>query len=303
MENTISEGDIILVNKLLYGTKLPMSPFEIPWVNAIYYFNSSILKKKSIVSWRYKRLKGFSSCKKNDIVVFNSPVEDKILIKRCIAVPGDTLLIDNSVVYINGNKQEYPNSIKLRFEIDSAMYSSLYEHYTETGICNCPDKNQIGKIRYWIDLDYHQLYRIIEENGSHSILRYYEHNPIMVGPTENSVLNWSLDNFGPLIIPEKGTKIKLNHENYIKYKKTLEFGEDHDITCRNDSCFIDELYQECYTFQSNYYFLMGDNRYNSMDSRYIGLVPEELLIGQTRRILVSNSNARLFWKRFFKRLR
>ncbi len=111
------EGDKVLVGKLLYGPRFPISPYEIPWFNVLYHFRRSYAKNSSLVSWKYRRLKGFTTCKKNDIVVFNSPNENIILIKRCIAVPGDTLLIDSSTVCINRIKQDYPNSIKLRYEI------------------------------------------------------------------------------------------------------------------------------------------------------------------------------------------
>ena len=297
-------GDKILVNKLLYGARLPTSPYDIPWFNVLYHFKRSYAKNSPIVNWKYRRLKGFSNCKKNDIVVFNLPNEDKILIKRCIALPGDTLLIDRSIIYINRNKQDYPNSIKLRYEIYPILTLSLQELFADIAFHNCTNETQIGRNRNCTDLDNNELHRLNKVSGIDSIKRYYEFNPIMVERSVGNIeLNWSVDNYGPLIIPKKGTKIKLNHENYVKYKKTIKFGENLDMTFRNDSFFIDDRYKEYYTFQSNYYFLMGDNRYNSMDSRYIGMIPEELLIGQTRRILFSNTNGRLFWKRLFKRIK
>jgi len=297
------EGDKVLVNKLLYGPKLPRSPYEIPWFNVLYHFNRSYAKNSSVVNWKYRRIKGFSTCEKKDIVVFNSPNENKILIKRCIAGPGDTLLIDSSTVYINRIRQVYPNSIKLKYEI-SSLNLSLRDSFSEHAIHDYSKGNQIGRNRYSVDLDYNQLLLVNNEIGIDSIIRCYEFKPILVEQyKENEELNWSADSYGPLIIPERGAKIKLNHENYLKYKKTIKFGENHDISFRNDSCFIDDRYKEYYTFQRNYYFLMGDNRYHSRDSRYIGLVPQELVIGKTRRILFSNSNDRLYWKRFFKRIK
>jgi len=235
-------------------------------------------------------------------VVFNSPIESKILIKRCIALPGDTLLIDSSYVYINGIKQVYSNSVKLKYEI-STNNLSLLESISEYNIHDFSEGYQIGCNQFRIDLDSNQLCRLIKVIGDDSIIRYYNFMPVIGERNEDKEkLSWSVDSFGPLIIPRQGKKIKLDLENYKKYHKTIKFGENHDIAFRNDSCFIDNMHKDYYTFKSNYYFLMGDNRYNSRDSRYFGMIPEELLIGQSRRILFSYSNSRFNWERFLKKI-
>lgn len=110
MENTLFPGDIILVDKLKYGARLPRSPFEIPWVNLVFYFNDNSKKRINENWWSYKRLKGVEKVKQGDVFVFNS-VSNKndILVKRCVAVAGDTLNIKNAKIYTN-NK----------------LYSSLY---------------------------------------------------------------------------------------------------------------------------------------------------------------------------------
>lgn len=98
---------------------------------------------------------------------------------------------------------------------------------------------------------------------------------------------WTPDFFGPLIIPEKDMQIDLTKENYLIYQQTIANYENRVITALNDSIFIDGVFTSSYTFRSNYYFVMGDYRYNSRDSRYFGFIPEHSILGKTKRVLLS----------------
>ncbi|WP_187269415.1 signal peptidase I, partial [Algibacter pacificus] len=96
MKNALFPKDVILVNKLKYGPRLPRSPFDIPFVNIGYYFNENAKKRFKEYWWPYKRLSGTASIEQGDVIVFNSPWEkDFILVKRCVAISGDTLHIEN----------------------------------------------------------------------------------------------------------------------------------------------------------------------------------------------------------------
>ncbi len=303
MENTIFKGDKVLVNKLLYGARLPMSPYEIPWINILFHISRSYLTVNN-VHWKYRRIRGFSKCNKNDIVVFNFPDENEVLIKRCIAGPGDTLLIDSAEVYINGTRQEFPYLIKHRYKICTSIDSRRFESCIIS-----PNYSNTFRIHKegdesCIDLDLYQAKRLIEASLLDSLPRCFNFNPISSEAfAVCKELGWSIDNFGPLIVPKAGTKIKLNHENFNKYKTTIKALEQCDIFCRNDSFFIDNQFEEYYKFENDYYFFMGDNRYNSRDSRYIGLISEQMIIGKTRMLLFSNSKSRSLRERFFRRIK
>ncbi|WP_147679225.1 signal peptidase I, partial [Algibacter pacificus] len=122
MKNTLFPKDVILVNKLKYGPRLPRSPFDIPLVNIGYYFNENAKKRFKEYWWPYKRLSGTASIEQGDVIVFNSPWEkDFILVKRCVAISGDTLHIENGIVYTNGKV----------FKVNTEKHKYKFEIITE----------------------------------------------------------------------------------------------------------------------------------------------------------------------------
>lgn len=120
----------------------------------------------------------------------------------------------------------------------------------------------------------------------------------------DSLLNWTIKEFGPLYIPNKGGKIKLNRTNYLLYKKAIEWEEGKELTFRNDSIFLAGKRLTDYQFQKNYYFVCGDNCMNSQDSRYWGLLPEEYIVGKACRIWrsIDPDTGKFRWDRFLKKV-
>ena len=116
MENTLFANDIIVVNKLKYGPRLPRSPFDIPWVNIAFYFNENAKKRIDENWWPYRRLSGSTTVKQGDVFVFNFPGKKKtIVVKRCVALPGDKLSIKNGIIYTNNNLFSEANSVKNKY--------------------------------------------------------------------------------------------------------------------------------------------------------------------------------------------
>ena len=120
MKNTLLPKDVILINKLKYGPRLPRSPFDIPIVNIGYYLNENAKKRIKEYWWPYKRLSGTTNIKQGDVIVFNALWDkDFILVKRCVAIAGDTLQIKNGIVYINGKIYKVDTEKhKYKFEIE-----------------------------------------------------------------------------------------------------------------------------------------------------------------------------------------
>jgi signal peptidase I len=111
MERTIVPGDVVWVNKLLYGSQAPSTPYEIPWINVLFWLaegkDADINKER----WKYRRLSGYTRPKHGDVTVFNHPYIKEVYIKRCMALPGDTIQIENGIVYVNHEIAEAPTDL------------------------------------------------------------------------------------------------------------------------------------------------------------------------------------------------
>jgi signal peptidase I len=300
MEDTILSGDKVLMSKLSYGPRLPSSPFEIPWINLAFYLGKNQRTKTDSVWWKYKRLFGFSRVKHSQLIVFNSPKNSKeILIKRCMGIPGDTILIRDEKVFANHKEIPPIGTVKLISRIifsNYAMASSLFdsmglEKYNRLGGKNyfsaplSNDKKDVLLKYHWIDSV------IIERNRPDTSFKTFPNNEIF---------HWTIDNFGPIVIPAKGITIKLNKENFILYRRIINIYENAGLTTRAGKYFLNGIESTSFTFKNNYYFMLGDNRHDSNDSRYWGFVPEQYIIGKAFMVLFSNGEDGFRWNRFFK---
>ncbi len=214
MENTIMTGDFLFVNKFIYGARppryIPLTRIPIP----------------------YFRLPGLRLPERGDIVVFDWPgsrdevrtLRDTDYVKRCIGLPGDTILIVNRVVFVNGKRIPFPPDVKF------VTYTIMPKGY--------PDPS-------------------IFPEGS----------------------DFNADNYGPLVVPMKGEKIRLTAADFPEWKIFIE-REGHRCSLSNSTVYVDNMPTAEYTVERNYYFMMGDNRENSEDSRYWGFVPFRNIVGE-----------------------
>lgn len=303
MENRLFTDDVILVNKLNYGPRLPRSPFDIPWINIAFYFNDRAKKRINKDWWAYKRLSGTSTIKQGDIFVFNSTWnKNYILIKRCVALPGDTLNIKNAAIYNNNKLFASPDTEKNNYKFRIKNKKNLSKAIDSL------DSNTI-RINNWND-------KIIEANLSKFELSFLKKfncidsikikiDSFVEGKTfvKTPKIKWTFDNMGPLVVPKKGMQIKLNKETYALYERAINSSEDCKITQLNDVYFVNNKKVIIYTFKQNYYFMMGDNRKETLDSRRWGFVPESNIIGKVQCVLWSNYQGEFRWNRLLKNVK
>lgn len=318
MENSLLVGDFLFVSKFHYGTRTTTTPLQIPLTHQKIWFTNI----PSYVEWiklpQY-RLPGFSSVKRNDVVVFNVPgVEENYgidypidlktnYIKRCVAIPGDTLKIVDHQVFINMEKGFNPPEMQFKYTVisnDKLSERTLkeykiipegdrYERLGDRYIYVTPlTESQADKIK---KLSFVSEVKSIVQNGA----------SIDIYPN-NGNFPWNLDSFGPLVIPKEGMTITIDSTTLSLYGKMIErYDYNENVKIEGGKLLIDGKEITEYTFKQNYYFMMGDNRHNSLDSRYWGFVPEDHIVGKAFFIWLSLDKNESFlskirWSRFFK---
>ncbi len=304
MEKSLLTGDFMLINKFSYGPRLPKTLLSVPFVNQKWF--------STFIQLPYLRLFGSPDVERNDVVVFNYPQEDEFpidhrayFVKRCVAIAGDSLQIIDGIVFINGKSSDenenlqYNYHLKSTKKIDSSMIS--YYHLKEGG--SVSDNNDYSFTLTSALADTLKSKTYIEEIGRNSEKKEMWDEFVFPYSTHHK---WNIDNYGPLKIPQKDDTITLDSTNLCIYERIISLYENNTLDIKNDSIFINNVYTTTYTIQQNYYFMMGDNRHNSQDSRHWGFVPEDHIIGKATRIVFSRDN--LFekgirWNRIFNAIK
>lgn len=295
MEGSMCRGDKIIVSKLHYGPRLPESPFEIPWLNLFFYSNKQARAKIGVKWWPYQRYNGFSEVKRNDVVVFNHPVTDKILyIKRCVGLPGNTICIKKSIVYCNKKALLNPSTIKYTYQAIVTNPEKFRKLVDSLGLASAVKPLPL---RVKLELTVQQYHLLKKLNCVNSLLLTdFPVMPFIENRPGSTPRYWTANNWGALWIPQKGKMLELTPENFRIYRLVLEKFEKASIVCKGNTFWLNGTKITRYRFRQNYYFMMGDNRHNSVDSRYWGLVPEQNIIGRAVIVLYS-SNTNKFWNR------
>ncbi|MBW1294514.1 signal peptidase I [Aquimarina litoralis] len=334
LERTLLVGDFLFVSKFHYGARTPMTSVSFPMVHD----TIPLVKTKSYnsdIQYPYFRLPGFQNIKRNDIVVFSWPVDtvrffrdpsgihvykpiDKKsnYVKRCVGVPGDSLSVVDGYVHINGLQTELPDRADIQFTYTFKKKGGdftqdvLYDRY----------RIKPGEIgfdpelkRPFVFLTKENAEKFKNKPGVSELKRRIqpkgEKDPNIF--PNNGKVNWNNDNFGPIYIPEEGKTVKMDLKSFSLYRRIIEvyegseMGIDNKLSVKDSQVLLNGNPIESYTFKQDYYWMMGDNRHNSEDSRTWGYVPANHVVGKPVFIWMSyDTNAKGFfnkirWERLF----
>jgi signal peptidase I len=249
------------------------------------------------------------------------------LVKRCVALSGDWLQIRNNQVYVNGLKQKKIPGIQFKYYIqtDGTQFSgelldklgiSIDDRQLLTGSQpNEQAKEQASQQIAESGLDpkfpiYHfplneSSYREIQKVAGITRIQLEQSKRLDVFPLGGHK-SWTRDNYGPVWIPKKGSTLALNAYNFPVYERIIRVYEQNKLEVRNNVYYINDKPTKTYTFKMDYYWMMGDNRHNSADSRFWGFVPEDHIVGRPVMVWLSLDKdkgwfeGKIRWNRFFK---
>ncbi len=239
-----------------------------------------------------------------DLVITRPVDKRENFIKRCVAVAGDKLEIKNTVLYLNDVAQPFPAESELYYNVQSS--SPLDEEQLQSfGIHTDPDLHEFMSYNdgmYIINMTQGEKKKVEALKNVSKVEVQINQVSNDLYPYYDTTAHWSVDNFGPLWVPKKGVSIPLTPDNYIRYERCISTYEGNVVETKNGKVFINGLEATQYTFKYDYYWLMGDNRHNSLDSRYWGFVPEDHVVGKASMIWFSWEKGPR-WKRFFNVIR
>ena len=378
LEKSLLVGDFLFVSKMSYGPRAPMTPLTMPLTQ----HTMPVTGTKSYIDWPqwdYKRVKGLGHVKHGDIVVFNYPTGDTVMlnmqatdiyaeaygignehyasilprldslprreqyevfrgiyawgrnyitehpnifgditvrpvdrrenyVKRCVGLPGDTLQIIDRTIYINGQAQAQPENVQFNYYVKTAGMPIPDAMFDELGV-SMADRVRLNVpgFAYLLPLTDAMVAQL---KANTKLIKSITLEPEMgvsraLYP-QNLVKQWDRNNYGPIWIPRRGATIELTWDNLPLYEHCITAYEGNTLDVRDDGFYINGQRTDTYTFGMDYYWMMGDNRHNSADSRYWGFVPEDHIVGKPLFVWLSLDKdkgwfeGKIRWDRIFK---
>ena len=366
LEKTLLVGDFLFVSKASYGPRVPNTPLSLPLVQhtmpALLGGGKSYIENPQ---WEYKRLKGFDTVERGDIVVFNFPAGDTVAlkqqnpdyytlchyygketvhkrtdvfgeiiyrpvdrrenyVKRCVAVAGDSLQIIDNQIYINGKIEKDRDGVQYNYYVQTNGAVISKNTFEKLGIAvedrhRLNPNTEMGQQEIQaIGLDVTcPIYRLpLTQKAKATLEKMQNISQIKIEPSWRAgdvypfaKTAWSRDNYGPIYMPRKDETLAITPENYAVYERVIRNYEGNTISMSDSIIYINGEQATHYTFKMDYYWMMGDNRHNSADSRSWGFVPEDHIVGRPVAVWLSLDkdkgwfDGKIRWNRFFKNAR
>lgn len=341
MERSLLVGDFLFVSKVNYGARIPMTPVAFPFA----HHTMPLFGTKAYwdgVQWKYRRLPGLQDIKRNDVVVFNFPEGDTValeaqddnyyqmqlrgeskesirsrltvvsrpvdkrenFIKRCIAIAGDTISMKNGLAIVNGKPEPLIGTGGFAYNVEFNTSDINIKLFEDMGFKTGPTA----------------LPTVYRFEGTPDLVKELKKSPYVKSVSEELVPQdgfdllifphdknrpWNLDNFGPIIVPKKGWTVTLDSLTMPLYERCIRVYEDNKLEKVGNDWLLNGKKATSYTFKMDYYWMMGDNRHQSADSRYWGFVPEDHIVGKALFIWMSLDSEGSFlnkirWSRIFR---
>ena len=349
MEKSMLVGDYLFVSKVAYGPKMPNTPISVPFVHNTMPFSTSRRSFVEWVKWPYRRVAGLGTVQRNDVVVFNFPEGDTVVlqdqassyytlcrlygrgyirnnfdlvtrpvdkrenyVKRCVGIPGDSIEVRHGQLLVNGKPQDNIGERQYNYIVRTNGTTINAKRFEQLGVARADQHYNPAEGAYHLPLtdamaeqlraysSVSEVLRVDNQDSTGQMWRViFPHNPAYA---------WTEDNFGPIWIPQKGATVQLSQQNLPLYRRIIAVYEGNDLQVRQGQVIINGELATSYTFKMDYYWMMGDNRHNSADSRFWGFVPEDHVVGKASFIWLSLDKDKSFlkkirWGRMFSKVR
>jgi signal peptidase I len=343
MERTLLIGDFLFVSKLNYGPRVPNTPIAFPFAHHTMPITGGKAYSE-LIQLPYKRLPGFQEIKRNDVVVFNFPAGDTVVteneaytyynfvrelgkeavhnnyhvvtrpidkrenyIKRCVGISGDVIQMENGVLIVNGEKGFMPPEMQISYYVETDPYGLSEQVLVDNRFEVDGRYTNPSEGTYVLHLTKEEADRVKTWSNVKNVVALIQKSTDVAGPTfpHDEKFPWNFDNFGPIKVPAKGWTVELDSTNLPLYARAITAYEGNTLEKRGEDIYINGEKTNQYTFQMNYYWMMGDNRHNSLDSRDWGFVPEDHVVGKALFTWLSWDKdgsflTKIRWNRIFK---